>query len=456
MENLSSENSKSDNTVVLAAGVRTPFAKAGGALGSVHAAELGRVALRELLARTGLEPHEVDEVIIGNVGAPSDAINIARVIALRAGLGRATPAYTLNRNCASALQSVASAMDLVRAGQAQVVVAGGVENMSQMPALYSDVFVKKLQAMAKAKKPLAQLGALGAWAWAGVRQCVEMATTPPMKSAPHKPRLALVEGLTDPFVGLNMGETAEVLVKKFGITREQQDAFALASHQKAVRAEGVLGEEIHPFFGAAGYRKSLEHDTGPRKEQSLEQLEKLRPFFDRKYGSVTVGNACPVTDGAVMLLVTTMSRARSLGLKPLARLRGYAFSGCAPEHMGLGPVHATPLALKRAGVSLKDINLIELNEAFAGQVLACEKAFNSSEYSKEAGWGEGAVGELNMDIVNVNGGAIALGHPVGATGARLVLTAAMELKRRGQALALATLCIGGGQGGAMVLENCAA
>ena len=266
-----------------------------------------------------------------------------------------------------------------------------------------------------------------------------------------------MEGLTDPFCGLNMGQTAEVLAKEFHISRQEQDQFALQSHQKAVKAQksGRLAQEITPVFISPAYKEAVEADVGPREEQSLEALAKLKPFFDRRYGSVTAGNACPITDGAVMLLMMTKEKASSLGLKPLVRIKSYGFCGLDPQRMGLGPVYATALALKRAGLSLKDMHLVELNEAFATQVLACQKAFESKQFAKDSLGLQKCMGELDLKKVNVNGGAIALGHPVGATGSRLVLTLMKEMVQRSDAqFGLATLCIGGGQGGAMILERC--
>lgn len=445
----------SPRDVVIVDGVRTPFAKADTKLKSVHPAELGRTALKELLARTNLNPDVVDEVIIGNAGNPPDAVNIARVVALNAGIPQRTSAFSVHRNCASALESISSGFERIKSGTLDTVVAGGTESMSQMPLIFSKEFTKIFSQLGSARSTGARLSALGSLLKADLQQVVELVTTGPMQKAPHKPIIALVEGLTDPFVGINMGQTAEILAKEFHLTREMQDAFALSSHQKAVAAQknGRLGKEITPVFLPPKYAEFVSEDIGPRESQSLEALAKLKPFFDKRTGTVTAGNSCPVTDGAAMVLLMSREKAQSLGLKPLARIRSYAFAGLEPERMGLGPVYSTPLALKRAGLTLKDMGLIELNEAFAAQVLGCMKAFASDEFAQKKLDLPKAIGEIDPSILNVNGGAIALGHPVGATGTRLVLTLMKEMQLRNVQFGLATLCIGGGQGGSLILER---
>jgi len=424
--------------VVIVEGVRTPFAKAGSAFKKMHAAELGQVALTELIKRSNISASEIDEVILGNAGNPSDAVNISRVVALRSGVPLATPAYTVHRNCASALESVASGYERIKSGTMDCVAVGGTENMSQFPLLFSEKFQDIFGEFAFAKTMGKKLSALRK-----------------LKLAHLAPRFAVVEGLTDPFEGINMGQTAEVLAKEFGLTRAEQDEFAMKSHHKAVQAQksGRLKKETTPVFLGPSYKKIIEDDIGPRDGQSMEQLAKLRPYFDKRHGSVTVGNACPITDGAAMLMLMNAEKAKSLGLKPLAKIKSYAFAGLEPKRMGLGPVYSTPIALKRAGLSLKDMDVIELNEAFAAQVMACNKAFASQKFAQEKLGLSEAVGEVDPAKLNINGGAIALGHPVGATGTRLVLTAMKELKEQNKQFGLATLCIGGGQGGAMVIEN---
>jgi acetyl-CoA acyltransferase len=336
-----------------------------------------------------------------------------------------------------------------------VVISGGSENMSQMPLIMSRPFVKAFQGLMSARSTGQRLSALAGLFKADMKQILELVSTPPMAATAHKPRVSIVEGLTDPFVGINMGQTAEVLAKEFNLSREEQDQFALRSHKRAAAAQanGRLNEEITPVFLPANFKEYVAQDIGPRSDQTMEQLAKLKPFFDRKYGTITVGNACPLTDGAGAVLLMSRAKAKELGHKPIASIRGYAFAGLEPERMGLGPAYATPIALKRAGLTMKDIGLMELNEAFAAQVLACLRAFGSDQFAKDKLGLSSKVGEVDPEIVNVNGGAIALGHPVGATGTRLVVTLMKEMKKRDVQFGLATLCIGGGQGGAVVLER---
>ena len=433
-------NATRGRTVVLVDGVRTPFAKSGSALKDIPAQELGRVAVRELLARTEFDPSRLDEVVLGNCGTPADAANLARVSALEAGVPRAVPAFTVHRNCASGIESIAQAAYKIEAGVASAVIAGGAESMSNYPLMMSPALTDAFAASARGRTPLAQL-------------------TPflSLKPGALKPRIAIVEGLTDPVSGLNMGQTAEVLAREWNITREAQDRFALSSHQKTIAAwdEGRMASEVRPFYPAPSF-VPVTTDVGPRREQTMEQLAKLKPFFDRRHGTVTVGNACPVTDGAAAVLVMDEERARAEGYKPLGRLRSFAFAGLDPERMGLGPAYATPVALERAGVALGDIALIEMNEAFAAQVLANLAAFESDTFAREQLGLPRAIGAIDPATLNVNGGAIALGHPVGVSGTRLVLTLLYELRRRGGGLGLATLCVGGGQGAAVVVESLAA
>ncbi len=425
--------------VVLVDGFRTPFAKAGTALASVPAQDLGRIAVTELLARHGIDPNEIDEVILGNVAQPSDSTNIARVVALLAGMPERVPAVTVQRNCASGMEAIAQAHDRIAAGNADLIVAGGTESMSRIPLYVSEGMTRTFERLARARSLGGRVAAI-----AGTRP------------KDLKPRIALLEGLTDPVSGLNMGETAELLAKEFGISREAQDDFALQSHRRAVAAmdSGRLGEEIVPVF-APPYQQAVLEDVGPRRNQSLEALAKLKPYFDRRNGTVTPGNSCGITDGAAAIIVASAEKARALGLKPAGRIRATAFVGLDPARMGLGPAHATPIALRRAGVRFSDVGLIELNEAFAAQVIANEIAMASAKYCREHLGLEGPIGQIDRSTLNVNGGAIALGHPVGVSGTRLVLTLLREMTRRDVNLGLAILCVGGGQGGATVLERAA-
>lgn len=438
--------------VVIVDGLRTPFAKAGTKLKKIHPAELGKHALKELIAKVNLDVDVVDEVIVGNTGNPVDSVNIGRVVALSAGIPLKTSAYTVHRNCASALESISQGFEKIKAGTMDVVLAGGTENMSQMPVLLPKKIEGIFEKLFAAKGPAQALPLLFQLFKADLKQ-IKALLSGNMKDE-YFPVISVMQGLTDPFVGINMGMTAEILAKEFGLSREEQDQFALRSHLLAVKAtkEGRLREEIAPLSLPPEYTETIAEDIGPRDGQTIEALAKMKPFFDKKTGTITVANACPLTDGAAMVLLMSREKANALGYKPIAKIRGYGFAGLEPERMGLGPVYSTPIALKRAGLSMKDIGLVELNEAFAAQVLACQRAFDSDEFAKNKLGLSAKVGEVSTDIINVNGGAIALGHPVGATGTRIVLTLAKEMKRRKIQFGLATLCIGGGQGGAMVIE----
>jgi acetyl-CoA acyltransferase len=438
--------------VVIVEGTRTPFAKSGSKLKKIHPAELGKVALKELIAKINLDVNVIDEVIIGNTGNPVDSVNISRVVALNAGIPQKTSAYTVHRNCASAMESISNGYEKIKSGTMDVVAAGGTESMSQMPTLLPEKIQGIFTKLFAAKGPAQAIPLLFELFKADMKQI--KALLQGNFRDQYFPVISVMKGLTDPFVGINMGQTAEILAKEWGLSRLMQDQYALKSHQKAAAAQksGVFKDEIVPFAIGPDYKETLNEDIGPRAEQSIEALTKLKPFFDKKTGSITAGNSCPITDGAAMVMLMSREKAKDLGMKPIATIRGYGFAGLEPERMGLGPVYSTPVALKRAGLSMKDIGLVELNEAFAAQVLACQKAFDSDSFAKEKLGMSSKLGEIRDDILNVNGGAIAFGHPVGATGTRIVLTLAKEMKRRNVQFGLATLCIGGGQGGAMVVE----
>ena len=417
------------------AGVRTPFVKAGSVFKRTPSYELGRIAAAEVIARSELDPGRIDEVVFGHCAMPSEAANSARVMALRAGVPERVPAVTVHRNCASGMEAVANACHRIGSGDAKLVLAGGMESMSQIPLQYTPEYADFLEGLMRAKTPLAKLGAF-------------MRFKPRMLT----PRIALLEGLTDMVCGLNMGQTAEVLAREFRITRERQDAFALQSHQRAIAARERLREEIVPVYPGPGY-EAVRDDVGPRDGQTLEALAKLKPYFDRRNGTVTVGNSCQITDGAVALLVGDDETAQGWATPPLGRVKSFAFAGLAPGRMGLGPVFAMAKALAKAEVSLTEIEVVELNEAFAAQALACVEAAKSDKFCRDELGLDQAMGEIPEERLNVNGGAIALGHPVGCSGARLLLTTLHEMRRRGARLGLATLCVGGGQGAAFVLER---
>lgn len=424
--------------IAIVDGVRSPFCRAGGVLKNVSADDLGVHVVKELLARTNCPINEVDELIFGNASQPANAANIARVIALKSGLPKTLSAYTVHRNCASGLESVTTAAGKIRAGEGSVYIVGGTESMSNIPLYFNDKMTNLFVNLMKAKSVWQKLGALSQFRFSFL-----------------SPVIAVQEGLTDPTVGMNMGMTAEVLAREFHITREEQDQYALRSHQLSALARDskIFEQEIQPLPVSGKYEVMQEHDDGIRKEQTLEALAKLKPYFDRLTGTVTVGNACGLTDGSCAILLTTESKAKEWGVKPLGFLREYAYAGLEPERMGLGPVYATSKVLDKAKISLKDIGIIELNEAFAAQVIANEKAFDSDIFAQKYLGKQNKVGFLDREKLNINGGAIALGHPVGSTGARLIVTCLKEMKRKKLELGLATLCIGGGQGAALILEQ---
>lgn len=423
--------------IAIVGGVRTPFCKSGGVFRDLEADDLAAIAVKELIARTGFPVNRIDEVIFGNVAQPINATNVARVIALKAGLPTNLPAQTVHRNCASGMQSITTGANLILAGEADVVLCGGTESMSNIPLIFGRQMTDIFMALNKARTTMAKLRVLAGF-----------------KLSYLKPIIGIQQGLTDPICGLNMGETAEVLAREFHVTRQEQDEFALMSHQRASAATtaGLMAEEIVPVPIPPRYELVQKIDDGPRAEQSLKALAKLTPFFDHLAGTVTVGNACPVSDGAAAVIVVRESMVRELGVKPLGYLRDYAYAGLEGRRMGLGPVYATARLLDKTGLTMDNLDLVEMNEAFAAQVIANERAFASADFAAKYLHRDKPVGALSRDRLNVNGGAVALGHPVGASGTRLVITLLKELNRRKNRLGLATLCIGGGQGAALLLE----
>lgn len=430
---------RSDSTeVVVVAGIRTPMAKAGGAFDQIGAVDLGTMALREVLARSPVCSDAIDEVIIGNVIQPSDAANISRVIALSAGISRTVPAYTVHRNCASGMQAITDAAEKIQAGRADVVVAGGVESMTHAPLLFHDQFRAAMAKLPRAKSISQKLRVMSE-----------------VSRAPWKPRVALLEGLTDPTVNMGMGQTAELLAREFSVSRSEQDAFALQSHQRAAAAwdSGWYDDEVMHLFAPPSYA-SVHYDEGIRATQSLAALAKLKPVFDKPLGTVTAGNSSQITDGAAMLILSSRDRAEAEGWPIMGYLHDWAYAGCDPERMGLGPVFATHKLLSKYHLKVSDLARMEINEAFATQVLACLKAMDSSTFACERLGLNNATGAPDMAQLNVNGGAVALGHPVGMSGARLVLTMLRQLKKDADGgLGVATLCIGGGQGGAILIRS---
>ncbi|MBS0660958.1 MAG: acetyl-CoA C-acyltransferase [Verrucomicrobia bacterium] len=423
----------------IVAGARTPYSKMGTLLADKAADELGRLASVEVLARTGFDPAQIEEVIFGCVAQPAESANVGRVIGLRAGVPQQVPGITVHRNCASGFEAVTQAAEKMNAGRGDVFLVGGAENMSQVPLLYSQTNVKKFGAMARAKTT-------------GDRVKAMLAFRPGELMAPV---IGLQLGLTDPVCGLNMGQTAENIARDFKISRQEADEFSMRSHHRAIAAREKLREEIVPALLSAknGDASVMQDDNGPREGQSMEALGKLKPVFEKGTGIVTAGNASQITDGAVALLVMSEAALKKSGLQPLGRLVAFDYAGCDPTRMGLGPVFALNRVEQQTGLKLKDADLIEINEAFAAQVIGCQRAAKSDEFGRKYLGRDGALGEIPDEILNVNGGAVALGHPVGSSGARLVLTALKELKRRNGKRAVVTLCVGGGQGGALWLET---
>jgi len=421
-----------DAQLVIIDGVRTPFCKMGTDLAALDAVEIGRQAVAALLTKTGIDPAIIDEVIIGNVSQPADAANIARVIALRAGIPKTVPAYSVHRNCASGMEALTTAACKAAAGQGEIFIVGGVENMSRTPLLFHHSTAKKFAKLARAKTMGAKLGAM-----AGFRP------------KDFSPVIGLKLGLTDPVAGLNMGETAEVLAREFDISREEQDTYSMNSHLKAAANREKLAEEITPAYAESAKDGHATIDNGVREGQNMKALGKLRPVFEKKTGTVTAGNSSQITDGGGAMLVMTESKAAELKMEPIGKLIDFHYSGCEPERMGVGPAYAMAEIAKRQEFLPEKADVIEINEAFAAQVIAVQRLFEKKEFCN----GSGSLGSIPDELLNPNGGAIALGHPVGATGTRLVITTLKELKRRDGKRGYASLCIGGGQGGAVLLER---
>ncbi|MDX1900825.1 MAG: acetyl-CoA C-acetyltransferase [Gammaproteobacteria bacterium] len=423
------------NDVYIVDGARTPFLKARGKPGAFSASDLAVAASRELLNRYTFSPTEIDEVILGCMMPGPEEANIARVVALRIGCGKSVPAFTVQRNCASGMQALDSAFRNISSGRSHLVLAGGTEAMSHAPLMFNDKMVNWFAGLAGAKNINAKLSQFARF-----------------RPAFLSPVVALLKGLTDHTVNLNMGQTAEIVAHRFNISREQMDQFALSSHQRSAAAT----DEKHftkmiPVFSAAGeYSIS---DDGIRRDSTLEKLATLKPFFDKKFGSVTAGNSSQVTDGSAMLLLASASAVKKYQLPVLAKLIDVEWAGLDPAEMGLGPVYASEKLLRQQNLSANNIDYWEINEAFAAQVLGCLAAWESEDYCREFLGMDRAFGKVNPDRLNVDGGAIALGHPVGASGARIVLQLAQILRRENAKKGVASICIGGGQGGAALIEN---
>lgn len=423
--------------VYIVDGLRSPMLKARGKPGPFSASDLGVQVCRALLAKQSFAPEQIEEVITGCVGPAADEANISRFIALRSGCGKDVPAYTVQRNCASGLQALDSAAKDIAAGRYDLVLAGGTEAMSQAPLIYNRRMVEWFAALNSAKT-------------FGAKLAVFAKLNPVNLLAPI---ISLLQGLSDSTIGMSMGQTAEKVAYRFKITREQMDAFAVESHQRLARAydNGFMSAEITPLYDKAG-RFYLE-DDGLRRDTTVEKLAQLKPIFDKPFGTVTAGNSSQVTDGAAFMILASAEAVKRYNLPVIGKIADAAWSALDPGEMGLGPAYVGAKIMKQNHLTLKDIDYWEINEAFAAQVLGCVAAWEDVNYSREHfGWSE-AVGKVDLSRINVDGGAIAIGHPVGASGARITLHLLHILKRMNAKRGIATLCIGGGQGGALLIEN---
>lgn len=415
-------------------GSRTPFLKAKG-VGPFTGSDLAVSAGMTLLNRQPFSPTELDEVIIGSAMPGPDEANIARVVALRLGCGDKVPAFTVMRNCASGMQALDNAAMQIASGRSNLVLAGGTDAMSHAPLLFN-------QKMA---------GWLASWfAAKGLGQKMGLITQ--LRPSYLAPVIALLRGLTDPIVGLNMGQTAEKVAYRFGITREQMDDFANQSHLKLAKAyaENRMSE-VSPIIDYKG--RVYPQDDGIRADSTIEKLAKLKPFFDKKYGMVTPGNSSQITDGACLLLLASAEAVKKHGLNVIGRIVDSQWAALDPSQMGLGPVHAVTPILQRHKLKPVDMDCWEINEAFAAQVLGCFAAWDDEEYCKNQLGLKEVMGAPSLDKLNRDGGAIAAGHPIGASGARIVLHVLNSLEQKNESRGMAAICIGGGQGGAMYLER---
>ncbi|MFT7458146.1 MAG: acetyl-CoA C-acetyltransferase [Planctomycetota bacterium] len=432
---MSESRKTSPDSVYIVDGSRTPYIRARGIPGPFHAADLAVLAGRGLLARQNFDASELDEVILGSTMPSPDEANIGRVVALRLGCGENVPAWTVQRNCASGMQAVDSAARNILSGRSDLVLAGGVEAMSHGPLLFSTAMVTWLGRFYAARSLPAKMQSISKF-----------------RPTLLKPVIALLQGLTDPVVGLNMGQTAEEIAFHFGIDRLAMDTFAVQSHLRlaAAQAEGRL-QEIEVIYDNDG--NYYDHDNGVRSDSSVEKLAKLKPVFDREFGMVTAGNSSQITDGAAWLILASEQAVKKHKLPVLGRIVDSEWAALRPEEMGLGPVHAMTPLMKRHKLKVEDIDFWEINEAFAAQVLGCIAAWQDSKYCREQLQLRSAFGEIDQEKLNVNGGAIALGHPVGSSGARIILHMCHVLQQNNAKKGIASICIGGGQGGALLIER---
>ncbi|EPA8651611.1 acetyl-CoA C-acyltransferase FadI [Photobacterium damselae] len=420
--------------IAVVSGLRTPFARQSTAFAQVPAVDLGKLVVNEMLQRLDFDPKLIDQLVFGQVVQMPEAPNIAREIVLGTGMNVHTDAYSVTRACATSFQAVANVTESILSGSIEIGIAGGADSSSVLPISVSKKMAATLLALSKAKT---------------MGQRAKLFSQLSLKDLMPVPP-AVAEYST----GLSMGQTAEQMAKTHQITRQDQDALAHRSHTLAAQAwrDGLIRDEVMTAFPEP-YRAWIDKDNNIREDSSLESYAKLRPAFDRKYGSVTAANATPLTDGAAAVLLMSEGRAKALGLTPLGYIRSYAFAAIGVEKdMLMGPSYATPLALDRAGISLSDLTLIDMHEAFAAQTLANVKMFGSAQFARDKLGRDHAIGEIDMDKFNVLGGSIAYGHPFAATGARMITQTLRELQRRGGGLALNTACAAGGLGAAMILE----
>ncbi len=427
--------SDSGRRVAIVAGVRTPFTRAGTLFKRLSAIELGRLCVAELIQRTDLDGKEVQAIVFGTVVPSVVSPNIAREVSLLPMLPKGVEAFSVSRACASANQAITDAADQIALGHYDCAIAGGSESLSNVPILHAPGFAEALVTASKAKTPLKKLQA-----FSQIR---------PKDLVPIAPAIA------EPSTGETMGQSAEKMAKINEIPREEQDQFALRSHRLAAAgtADGRLTAEIFPVYLPPSFENAAVTDNGIRLDSTIEGLRGLKPVFDRRYGSVTAGNSSPLTDGAAAVLLMSEQKARAMGYEPLGYIRSYAYAALDPgEQLLQAPVLAAPVALKRAGLTLRDMDLVEMHEAFAAQVLSNLKGFESKAWAERAGFSH-PVGEVDRAKLNVMGGSISLGHPFGATGARITTTLLNELGRRGGQFGLMTVCAAGGMGFAMVVER---
>ncbi len=422
--------------VAIVEGCRTPFAKSGTVFKSLSAVELGKISVRELIARTELPVDEIDHVVYGTVVQSVQEPNIAREVTLGAGIPPSVPSFTVARACASSNQAITSAAEQIMAGQAEVVIAGGAESLTDIPILFSPKMREAMVRASKAKSLGARIKA-----FASVR---------PAHLAPITPAIA------EPTTGETMGESAEKMARENNISREEQDRWALRSHElaAAATADGRLTREIVPVYVPPKYDEVMTEDNGIREDTSLEKLSQLKPVFDRKYGTLTAGNSSPLTDGASAVLLMSEEKAKALGYEPLGYIRSYAYASLAPgDQLLQGPVYAAPVALERAGITMEDVDLLEMHEAFAAQVLSNLQWFDSDRVARERLGRDKAIGIPPEDRINVMGGSIAIGHPFGATGGRVTITLLNELRRRDGELGMISVCAAGAMGFVIIVER---